>query len=222
MSGKITAFRAQQKRRDRVSVFLDDEYAFSLHRIVAAELTVGQDLTDQEVASLERRDAIEVGYERSLHYLSFRPRSEWEMRRHLQRKGLGDDETGSVLSRLRQARLIDDLDFARFWVENREAFHPRGSWALRAELRQKGIDSAIIDSVLSDVDEETSAMRVAERAARRLARLDERAFRHRLLGRLQRRGFNYDVSRRVTDSLWRQVGDQRDMHPDERPLPDDQ
>jgi regulatory protein len=222
MTGKVTAVKVQKRRRDRVSVFLDGEYAFALQGAVAAELRVGQDLTDREIEALQRRDAAEVGHERALHYLSFRPRSEWEMRRYLQRKGLDDDGIDSVLSRLRQARLIGDQDFARFWVENRGAFSPRGPWALRGELRRKGIDRSIIDSVLGDVDEEAGAMQVAERAARRLASLDEQAFRRRLLGRLQRRGFSYDVSRRICDRLWRQVGAQGDMNPLERAWPDDQ
>ncbi len=214
MSGKVTALKRQQKRRDRVNVFLDGEYSFGLQSALAAKLSIGQELSDQEIDALRRQDGAERAYARALHYLSFRPRSEREMQRHLQKKELDSETIETVLSRLRRAGLVDDLEFARYWVENRETFRPRGHWGLRAELRQKGVAAEIIDLALQDVDEETSAMRVAKRRVRRLAHLDERTFRRRLLGLLQRRGFGYEVSRRVTDCLWHQVETGQEPDPD--------
>ena len=167
---------------------------------------IGQELTDQEIEVLRRRDASERAYENALRYLSYRPRSEYEMQRYLQRRGADDGTTKEVIDRLRRARLVNDVEFARFWLENREAYRPRGRWALRAELRQKGVANEIIDLVLRDLDEETSAMKAAERRAQRLARLDEQTFRRRLLGFLRRRGFDYEISRRTANRLWHQVG----------------
>lgn len=205
MAGTVTALRTQKRRKDRVSVFLDEEYAFSVQRILAVELRIGQLLTDEEIEGMRRRDQGEQGYERALRYLSYRPRSEVEMRRYLQRKELDEEAIGRVLSRLGDARLLGDLDFARFWVDNRETFRPRGRFALRSELRAKGVSNEIIETAIADVDEEASAMRAAERRVRALSGLDERAFRRRLLAYLQRRGFGYAVSRRVVDCLWRKV-----------------
>lgn len=222
MSGEITGLEAQRNRRDRVSVFVDGRYAFSLQGILAAELHQGQELTDHDIQDLEQRDAAETAYERALHYLSFRPRSEWEIRRYLQKKrGVDGGSTEDVLARLRRVGLVNDGEFARYWVENRESFRPRGRWALRAELRQKGVPPEAIEASLADLDEEASAMNAARRRARRLARLDEGAFHRRLLGFLQRRGFDYGVSRKVASHLWRELCVQREAGPAQRVLPDD-
>lgn len=205
MSTKITALKSQKRRKDRVNVFLDDEYAFSLYSVFAAGLHIGQELTGQEIETLRQEDAAEDAYAKALHYLSFRPRSEWEIQNHLQKKELDSEVIAQVLGRLRRAKLVDDLEFARFWVENRETFRPRGRWALRAELRQKRVANGIIDLVLCDVDEESVAMDAGRHAVRRLANLDERTFRRRLLGYLQRRGFGYDTCRRVADHFWKET-----------------
>ncbi len=206
MDGKITALRVQQRRKDRVNVFLDDEYAFSLQSIVAAPLRLGQYLTETEIAQLQHQDAAERAYENALRFLSFRPRSMLEMQQYLKKKKVDDETAQGVIERLSRVGLLDDKEFARQWVENREASHPRGVWGLRAELRQKGITDKIIRSAVEDVDEEASALQIAERRATRLTGLDRQTFRQRLLSFLQRRGFSYDIARRVTNRLWDEIG----------------
>ncbi len=184
---------------------MDDEYAFSLQELTAAQLVVGQELTDEEVRRLQALDEAERGYSNALHYLSYRPRSEEEVKRYLERKGLRSEQIEDILNRLDRANLVDDQEFARLWVENREAFRPRGRRALYAELRQKGVDRQIIEEAIEDVDEDAGAIKAAESRVRRLANLDRQTFYRRLLGFLQRRGFAYDVSRRVTERFWHQV-----------------
>ena len=211
MSGKITAIEAQKWRKDRVSVFIDDEYAFSLQDILAARLKRGQMLSDQEIASLRQQDAVESIYEKALHYLSFRPRSEQEMRRYLRDKGLDEGPSEQIVARLKRAHLVDDQDFAQFWVQSRQMHRPRGRRALRAELSRKGVPRDVIDGSIQDIDEEAQAFQAAPTVAHRLASLEQRVFFHRLLGYLQRRGFGYDVAIKVIRELWKETSSEREM-----------
>ncbi|MGQ9492725.1 MAG: recombination regulator RecX, partial [Anaerolineae bacterium] len=79
MSQKITALKLQKKNRQRVNVYLDGQYAFALQALVAASLKVGQSLSSEEIEQLQRRDAVEVAYERALDFLRYRPRSRAEV-----------------------------------------------------------------------------------------------------------------------------------------------
>ncbi|MBM3187795.1 MAG: RecX family transcriptional regulator [Chloroflexi bacterium] len=203
---EVTALRVQKRRKDRVNVYLDGCYAFSLQDVVAAGLHVGQTLAEGEIEELRRRDNSESAYDKALSYLSYRNRSALEVRRYLRDKEVPEDAIAGVMARLERNRLIDDLAFARYWVENRRTFRPRGAWALRAELRQKGVRDEVISTALEDQDEETDALEAARRVLRRLVGLEELAFRQRLLSHLRRRGFGYDVARRVVDRLWQEVG----------------
>ncbi len=85
MKHKITALTLQKRNHQRVSVFLDDEYAFGLARIVAAWLEVGQELSDEKIAQLRAEDEREVAYQRALRLIQYRPRSESEIRQLLRR-----------------------------------------------------------------------------------------------------------------------------------------
>lgn len=202
---EVTAIKAQRRRRDRANVYLDGEYAFSLQRTLVAELTQGQVLSTAQVAAIRERDLVEFAYERSLGYLSYRPRSEQEVRRYLERKAVDPAVIEQVIERLVRVRLLDDAAFAEFWVENREAFRPRGEWALQGELRQKGVAAEVIEAALSDLDAESSAMRASEQAMRRYAKLDYEVFMRRMMGFLQRRGFAYGVARQVARQRWSEL-----------------
>jgi len=201
MAGKITALRFQKRNQDRVNVYIDDRFAFGLAAIEAAHLHVGQVLSDADIARLQERDEVEKAYERALNFLSYRPRSEAEVRRNLRRKGLDDEVVEAVVDRLVRAGLLDDEAFARYWVENRLQFNPRGIRGLRYELRKKGVPDEIIADVLAELDEEAAARTVAESAIRRFASLPPVEFRRRLGAYLARRGFAYAVIQPLIEEI---------------------
>jgi regulatory protein len=199
MAGKITALKQQKHSKYRVNVYLDGEFAFGLADILAAPLHVGDWLSDAEIEELQASDVVEKARDRALNYLSYRPRSEFEMEHYLSEKGYEDVIIEHVLARLQRAGLVDDLEFARYWIDNRLHFRPRGRRALVAELRRKGVARSTIAEALQDFDDRKAAEKAAERQARRLQHLPPDKFRRRFTQRLARRGFSYDVIRDLVD-----------------------
>jgi regulatory protein len=197
----ITALEPQKRHRDRVSVFLDGEFAFGLPDTEAARLRVGQTLSEQEIAALREIDAISRAFDRAVRLLARRPYSAAEIRRSLASHEVAPAVIDEVLARLETLGYVDDYAFAQYWVENRERFRPRGARALRYELRQKGIADAIIQKALDGFDGAESAYAAAQDQARRLRGLDRRTFRTRLSGFLARRGFDYDTVREAVERL---------------------
>jgi regulatory protein len=193
MAGTITALRFQKRNPDRVNIYLDGRFAFGLAAIEAAGLRVGQALSDEDIARLQRKDDVERAYERTLNFLSYRPRSTAEVRRNLHEKDVADEAIETVIERLTRAGLLNDREFARYWIENRFEFNPRGARALRHELREKGVADSVIAEVLAEFDDEAAARKIAESGARRLAHLEPADFRRRLGAYLARRGFSYAV-----------------------------
>ncbi len=193
MAGQITALEPQKHSKTRVNVYLDGEFAFGLAEIEAARLRVGQYLSEADMAALRTGDEIARAHEKALDYLSYRPRSEAELTRALRQREFPEPVIAEVVERLKRVELVDDVAFARFWVENREQFRPRGQRALAQELRDKGISRVTIETVLSDFDEAAAAAKIATEQARRLAHLPLEKFQRQLSGRLARRGFSYDL-----------------------------
>lgn len=205
MMGTITALEVQQRNKERVNVYLDGEYAFSLALIEAAKLKKGQQLTEEDIRTLRDTDDINKAIDRAARFLGYRPRSIAEVRRNLAQKKVTDEVIDTAIERLQAMGYLDDLAFARYWVENRDTFKPRGPMALRHELREKGVADSIVDTVLEDFDSTDAAYRAAEDKARRLRGLSRPVFEKKLGSFLQRRGFPYAVCRDVLDQLTTQL-----------------
>ena len=203
----ITAIEAQKRGRERVSIFLDGRFAFSVGRGVVEEhgLHPGQLLSDSQVEELAAADLVGKCLNAALRLLSYRPRSEAEIRTRLSRRFDGETIKGVIL-RLRERQMIDDVAFATFWREERDSFSPRGRRLLKAELRNKGIDPEVIAEVLDGIDDEESAYRAAQKRGRTLAKEDYETFRRKLGAFLRRRGFSYEVVSRTTERLWQELG----------------
>ncbi len=202
MVRKISALKVQQRNPRRVNVFLDGEFAFGLERVAAAWLRIGQELSDEKIAQLQKEDEGEKAYQQALKLLSYRPRSEAEVRKKLEQRGTPESMIAEVLERLRRSGLIDDARFARDWTENRSEFRPRGRRALTMEMRQRGVDDEAIAQAVTGLDEDALAYQAAVKYSRRLDGLDWQAFRRKLIGFLSRRGFNYEVSAPVVRRVW--------------------
>lgn len=198
---EITALQVQQRNKERVNLYLDGTYAFSITALEAARLRVGQRLSEAEVAHLKAQAEVDRAYERTLRFLTYRPRSEAEVAKYLASKGVEGDVQAEILAKLRRLRLVDDDAFARFWVETRVQSHPLGRMALRAELRLKGVPDETIEKALRALDEEESAYRAARKQARRYADLNDRQAQEKLGAFLIRRGFPYSVARATVRRL---------------------
>ena len=203
----ITDISVQKRNSDRVSIFLDGEFAFGLLASVAEELRLGQELSESEIKRLQRQEQFEQAKQNAFGLVSGRPRSEFELRTHLSRKHFEADVIEDVVLRLRELALLDDMAFAEYWVEQRESFRPRSHMALRQELYQKGISREIIDQVLETVDEVAAAGRAAEKRAHQWAGLPKETFSEKMAGYLGRRGFSYEIINEITEKAWQAVNE---------------
>jgi regulatory protein len=202
----ISAVKVQRRGRERANIFLDGTFAFSLGKEVVEEqgLHLGQVLTDSQIEELVGADLFGKCYNAALRLLSYRPRSDAEIRARLSRR-FGKEIIDRVLLQLKARQMVDDAAFAQFWRENRESFSPRSKRLLKLELRQKGIDPEVVDEVLEGFDDDESAYRAAKRKGRTLER-DYETFRRKLGAILGRRGFNYGVINRTIERLWQELG----------------
>lgn len=214
---KITAIEAQ-KNRNRVNIHLDGEFAFGLARITAAWLKVGDTLSDEKIASLQAEDMRERALQQALLFLSYRARSEKEIRQNLLKHEFTEDAIETTLEKLRINNLANDPEFARAWVENRNTFRPRSRRALLMELRQKGLDDETAQAAVSGVDENALAYESALKRANRLKGLEWGEFRKKLSEYLARRGFPYSVIAPVVTRIWNEAHAEETHYEDEELL----
>ena len=201
----ITAIEVQKRSKDRVNVFLDGAFAFSLGIEVVEEqgLHLGQRLSDPQIEELTKADRFHKCLNAAFRLLSYRPRSEAEIRTRLGPR-FEEQAIDRVVIHLKARHLVDDVAFAQFWKENRESFSPRSKRMLKLELRRKGIDPEVITDVVEAIDEELSAYRAAEKKVRSWAKEDYNTFRKKLGAFLSRRGFSSEVANRTLERLWQE------------------
>jgi regulatory protein len=197
MEKEITSIRAQQRNPQRVNIYLDGEFAFGLSRITAAWLKPGRKLSEAEIDKLVNEDDREVAFQQALHYLSFRARSENEIRQNMHKKGFS-------IEKCKASAYVNDLDFAHQWIENRSTFRPRSIKLLSMELRQKGLPDDTINMALEDLStpEEELAYQAALKKVDRYRSLDWQTFRNKMGSFLARRGFSYSITAPVVKRCW--------------------
>jgi len=206
MGRTITALSVQKRNPNRVNVYLDGEFSFGLTRLVAAWLKVGQELSDAKIDKLLKDDSHEVVFQKIMHYLSYRPRTEKEIRQHMQKSDYEPELIEAVVDQMKEKGLINDLHFAQTWVDNRIMHRPRGHKALALELQQKGIERGAIDEVLAEMgDEKETALTAARKYVHRLSVEDWTVFRVKLSAFLGRRGFNYETISETVRQVWNEV-----------------
>jgi regulatory protein len=206
----VTALKLSGRNKNRVDVYLDGKKAFVWTKSIALELKVGQELLQNQIAELKERDTEERIFQHALRLINRRPRSERELRDSFRKKRASSDIQEAVLTRLREKGLVDDRAFAEAWVENRLAFRPRSSWALKYELRKKGIDRETIGIVLEGFNNEEAAYTAALKAARKMTDYSWDLFHKRLAAYLRRRGFKYSTISPVIKRVWNEKGGTRD------------
>lgn len=203
---RITAIE-HQPRRHRYEVQIDFVLGLTLSPEIFATsgLRVGQEITLERATALEEMQARHFAMSSAMRLLAYRPRSEKEMRTALQRKGVKAPLMAETMTRLKETRLLDDTEFARSYVDQRDRTSPRSRRLLRAELRSKGVTPQTSEEPLGEVDEGDAAYRAAAKRARTISTLPYPDFQRRLGDFLLRRGFGYDTSRETVKRLWSEL-----------------
>jgi regulatory protein len=146
------------------------------------------------------QDCLDAAY----RYLSYRPRSEGEIRQQLRRRGFANEVAEAAIAKLREQNLSDDFAFAQFWKDNRLSFRPKSKRLIKKELRDKKVATQIIEQVTRDIDDEEIAYKLGSGRMPALAHLDYPDFYRRLSSYLAYRGFNYEVIRDTVARLWQE------------------
>lgn len=196
---KITAIKAQVKREDRYSIFVDNRYAFSLSTdsLLNVGIVNGQELDETDLQAYKKLSSDDKAYGLALEYVVRRMRSAGELHDYFRRKKYEPDLAEYILSKLKQAGYVDDREFARRWVENRRTLKATSARRLKLELLQKKVRIDIIQSVLSEDDtDERQVLRDLIAKKRKQSRYQDD---QKLIAYLARQGFSYDDIKTVLD-----------------------
>ncbi len=197
---RITGLKPQRRSKKRLSVFVDGEFAFSLDKETIAQfgLKEGKRVDSQFLEQVVLEEQFRLCRDYAFLLLSYKARTEKELRERLEKKGYSPEVIARVFERLKELGLVDDEKLAQDYVEDRIKVGHKGRWRVRQELLKRGLSRQQIERALKQAPDETEAARmVLEHFLPRYKRLDQETRKRRLYGLLARRGFSAETIARV-------------------------
>ena len=209
----VTDIKLQVKNPNRVSIYLDGRYSFSLtvDQLASFNFKKGDDLSLEEVEAYKDESSYGKLKAVALDYLLLRTRSKKEFRDYLFRKALPIyDKKGKKIIRYTDAqakrvyeyflntKYLDDEFFAKTWVENRNLKKGVSKKKLYQELKQKGIEDHVIKQALgaSGRDDLGELKKVLAKKAGRYKGDDNKLIRY-----LASLGFNYEDIKKAIEEF---------------------
>lgn len=206
MTDLITIIKIIQQDAHHYLLQLSNGEEIMVHEdiLVRYRLLSGKEIEPQLLTTLEYEGEVQQGYIKAINYISYRPRSTFEVKQYLLRKQVAEQSIADILNRLTEQRYLDDAQFAQKWIENRQLLKPKGKYALQAELKEKGIAADIIQDALSTLDMDRQMEQAEETARKKMRQIRDKEWkdaRLKLMRFLSYKGYEMDIIHQVIAKL---------------------
>ncbi|MGC9048857.1 MAG: regulatory protein RecX [Patescibacteria group bacterium] len=203
---RVTAIK-EQKRRNRVNIYLDNKFAFGLSKeaLVDFALFEGKELTEAETDRILEQDQKVRALQKCFRWLGIRARSEKELEKKLREKGFAPKIIQQTIQRIKELGYLNDEKFACLFIEMRKAGRPKGKFAIQRDLKQKGIDEEIIKKTLRkfypENEEIEKALNLAKKKVKTYGQIPQQKIYQKLANFLAGRGFGWPIIKKVLDKI---------------------
>ena len=197
---KITGMREGVRNPERVNVYVNNKYAFSLDisQVVELGVKVGRVISSAELEEFKKASEFGKMYQRALEWVLMRPRSTKECRDYLYKKiyekKLDKKYIDLIIEKLQAKKYLDDRRFAEYYVENRFVKKGVSEKRLRMELMKKGVSKDVVDEVMAG-SERNDREEILKIIVKKRNRYDD----EKLVAYLCRQGFSYQLSKELVE-----------------------
>lgn len=194
---KISMIQAQ-KRIGRFNLYIDDQYAFPISEetFIKFRLSKGMEIDKEFEQKIKAAEAVSSAYSIALNYLTGQLRTEQEVRKKLHDKEIEDDVIDSIILRLEDQRLLDDLNYAESYVRTMVRTSDKGPRVIANNLKNKGVSQQNIQNSLEQfsIDKQIeNTIKIGKKAVQHYKRLSSRQRLTKVKQLLMTKGFNSDV-----------------------------
>lgn len=201
---KITKIKPQNNK-DRVNIYLDGEFAFGLSLEIAYKYSLKEDteIDESYVKNVLKAEEQNKANDYALKFLSNRWRTEKEIVDKMNKKGFDEEIINKTLAYLKKYNFIDDRRFAEIYTEEKVRLKKLGSYRIKYELQNKGVDESIASEIVEKYsnNEYERAMELATKKIKSYKNDDKNAIYRKLGGYLQRRGYSFECVSKVLREL---------------------
>lgn len=204
---KVTKIETQKHNKNKLSIFIDDKYSFSitLDTYLEGKIHEDNDITEEDIEYFKKKDEPQLAFQYIVFYVGEAIKPEKRVREKLREKGYSNESIDLAIEKAKNYGFIDDVQYAEEYIEMSAIPRGYGEFKIRQNLIQKGINRDIIDEKLSDLYSEkqkySSAYKIAEKKYERVKDLSPFKARQKVVQTLISKGFSYDLANEVLNDL---------------------
>lgn len=155
---KITKLEVQKKNKNRVNLYLDEEFycGLSLEAVVKYNLKVGQEIEEQKLEFLQTDSEREIAQNKAISYISKYQKTEKELKDYLIKKGFDEEIVLEVIKKLKEYSFVDDDIYAKNFIKSKSK--KSGKRKLSFELKKRGIDENLINENIKEYADDSETI----------------------------------------------------------------
>lgn len=215
---KITKVEVQKNNKEKVNVFVDDKYSFSVtfNGLIEYGISKGDEITDEEIEEIKRKDSPALAVMQAANIISYAQRTEKELERKLRDKKFNDDAIEYAINKMKGYGYIDDDAYVTSFISSKAIPNHWGEQKIISSLLQKGISIELIkekiEECFSDDIRLESATEAAKKYLPKIEKYDERKKQQKLYQHLISKGFKYDIVSQVCKKVIKAVDSYYDSY----------
>ncbi len=213
---QITDIEPQKRQKGRFNIYLDGHFAFGIDENVLLKnrLRIAIHLTPVQVEKIIKESQLNKLIDKAARFLSYRPRSEKEVVDYLRQKiakqeSIKFSQTDksplilAAIAKFKKYQYLNDLEFAKWWVQSRLNTRPVGTYLIKTQLQKKGVSPEIIEEVITSLPSQIElAKNIAiKKLSKKINQLSPLEFKKKAYRYLLSRGFDYDTVKETVANL---------------------
>ena len=203
---KITKIEIQKRNKERVNIYIDDEYAFStfIDIVYKEGLSKEQEVNKEKYDDIIKKENKQKCKNTALRIIERAYKTEKEMRKRLSEKGYEKEEIDEAVNFLKEYKFIDDDSYVKLYIK--EKIKSYGSQKIKYSLINKGISKEVIEEELNNIESEEmkqTALCLAEKKYKNLSKSEKDRFKlyNKICRYLISRGYEYDMVKSITNKV---------------------
>lgn len=172
--------------------------------LVRFRLLKDSEIDESTLAEIRQNAGYDVGLQLAMNYISYQLRTEQEMYRYLKEKEISQEDSRKIMQRLKELRLIDDLNYGKSYLRTQLRLSDKGPQAVQQQLRKKGLKEEVTQEVMqlyTAEDQIEIAMKTAQKYLKTIRGKSHKETLQKLRQKLMQKGFSNETVTLVMNEL---------------------
>lgn len=189
----LTIVKISKKKENYLVYFSDDtSLLVTEDQLVSHRLLKGKEILEDEILKIKKEGSEAAGLNLALHYLNYGLKSAGEIFAYLKKHDVSKEDRQLVVEKLKELGYVDDLHYAKSFVNDQINFTKTGPMVIMLKLKEKKISDELIQEALAGYSQELelkNAQKIAEQYLNKTQKIPYGQKLQKLRNHLHQKGF---------------------------------